>query len=656
MSVINNALNSENSYLLKNTKIEDDLDPTVHTSGSLILDPDRYLKNVMNEFVEQQDTILYKFFETSCVKMDGEKRLNLTISYLEKLNGTDNNGIPFTANKRTATIIAIPAGKGRWKTFIANISFYDPAKIIDQGCLDIGDTKPIVEKNAPDKPAYYYSFMLVSGSRQMGKGNYAEAYYSFKEAEQDPGNAENAKKKIEELYNYMRTSGALAVNEALGNKLTIKGVELQSAHRYEEAYQYYSYALERNAVSAELRTRKSAMDEKVSDEKKLAANFERKQYDNGIAEYTAAIGKDPENSDLYLGRAKCYVKLNRDADARADFATAIKWDERNVAVYFEQGRFYEAKNTAASWDSAHMCFVNYINKSMYQDDPALIPIYSEAALCKGMSLYKKNNFPRAIDSFRSAISRDDSNYRAFCYLGCCFCNNEAGAYTIGNYDTAISYFKKAIAINEKYAEAHYWMGYALSVHHPQNLYDRTAEAIQEMRTAIGYDPDNGEWNLQLGMLLQRKGAFEEAVKCYAVCISDDLNNNIGQQALRRRGQCEYELKNYNHSLNFYNNIKQKTNSDFKDIGYVYLKMNKPDSALKYFSMAELGKSDAEGMYGKAEAVYLSNSNPAEKQYLPLFKSAFENGVPHDLVDNDAVVKKLEDSDNEFKKMKRENGY
>ena len=300
---------------------------------------------------------------------------------------------------------------------------------------------------------------------------------------------------------------------------------------------YYGYARECDLSDKTLPGIIAHLDDKINLQKELEAAYNKGLYDQAVLSYGAAIANDPYNSDLFLDRAKCYVKLNRDADARADFASAIKYDAGNVSIYLWQGRYYEAKNTTASYDSAYACFVNYVNKSLYSDDPALKPIHAEATYCKGMNLYKKSNFLDATDSFQAVISQNPDYYQALCYLGCCYLEKR-------DYAQAIEYLKKAIEINEKYADAHYWYGKTLR---QKDWAKYSDEAIREMELAITIiDNDKNMnwflWNSELADILQRNKKYDDAIKYYTNCINMDPGKNFLYYLYR--GEC-YHQGGYN---------------------------------------------------------------------------------------------------------------
>ena len=533
---INEAFNGQEYLFTKSAKIETDADPTTHTSSaSTVRDANDYLKD-LNFYFKKEDTAAFASFDITCVKLAKDGRKYIQVPFTELFSGTNGKGTRFTKNTRVADMTVIPLDKHEWKTIITSISFYDPAKITSQDCMEKGEADTDTTDVA-DKPEAYYAYMFQKGDRVMGGSKFTEAYFCFMEAKKNQNYTDAAKLKIIDLADRMRGSGIQGVHEYWSNQLTIKGKELESEHRYEQALQYYNYALEINGTSNALPKLIEVMKDKLALKKQLAANFDKKLYDQGVAEYTSAIKNDIENSDLYLERAKCYWMLGNDLQARLDFNYAIKLnttiDVSNVLVYLWKGKYFESKNNATYYDSAYACFVNYVNKSDDKDDPGLVPIYAEAAYCKAMNLYKKNNYHEAIDSFNAAITRNNNYKEAYCYLGYCY-------FETKDNEKAEENFKKAMAIDGNYADAHFGYGKTLR----QKDWSKYAkEAISEMGTAIVLNdksPNWPSWNAELADIMQRMADYDAAIKYY----NNSIKSNPDKYApyYLSTGECYHQLR------------------------------------------------------------------------------------------------------------------
>ena len=84
-----------------------------------------------------------------------------------------------------------------------------------------------------------------------------------------------------------------------------------------------------------------------------------------------------------------------------------------------------------------------------------------------------------------------------------------------NYDEAIAYYKKAIAINPNYADAHANLG---ANYMQQGKFD---EAISNLKEAIKIDPTNAGAHFNLGLVYDKEGKMDEAISEYEKAIDID---------------------------------------------------------------------------------------------------------------------------------------
>ncbi len=565
---IDMMFNSQDYVCKKNATIEDDLDPTVHSSGKQAIQIADYLNNLMTSF-KRLDTTSFKAFDILCVKKGRDKSMYIQVPFTQTLNGTDQNGVKFTKNNRVASMTIIRMENGEWKAVITDISFYDPSKYKNEDCIDIGEAGAEVTEVASDKPESYYTYLLQRGSRLLGENKFDEAYFCYREVKQSPEFTTQAKQKIETLYDKMRRSGTQGVNDDLCRMLTYKGRDLEAMHRYPEAYRYYSYAQELNPTSADLRSRKSAIADKASLQRQLEKNYDKQLYEQGVTDYTNAIKNDPENSAFYLGRAKCYgMLINKDAAAKNDFNAAIRYDPSNKEVYYWKGKFFEQKNTINAYDSAYASFVFYISRSDDKVAPELASAAAEATFCKGMSLYMQGNFQEAIDSFGAAIKQNEQYKEAWCYQGWCYSK-------INDVAKANDCFKKALKIDDKYPDAHFRYGQTLLHMGGKKNSD---EGIIEMGKGISLLPNLKNdtwysWNSEMGDMLVQKGKYEEAIAYYDKCVDDDF-----PEYTLKRGECYLKMGN-----------KDKARADFHRYEDQCKKKNIPQAMRFRKDMEDLNK-------------------------------------------------------------------
>jgi len=80
------------------------------------------------------------------------------------------------------------------------------------------------------------------------------------------------------------------------------------------------------------------------------------------------------------------------------------------------------------------------------------------------------------------------------------------------YDEAINYFKKAIAIDEKYVHAYMDLG---MVYDEKGLYDNELNVLKK---AVLLDPRNSDGHYYLAMAYENKGLYEKAISAYEKVI------------------------------------------------------------------------------------------------------------------------------------------
>ena len=541
-SIGNNIEQPNNIFMSKKAAIEVDIDPDNNTPGKHEASIEDYLASFNSYYHTPIDNSIEFIIKSVSPIMRADNKLPyIKIHYSQLFRGKNSDGKSFNRCYRVADIFFIKKGDGnQWQALINSVKFEDPNAAPDDASKFIpieNGSAGIEPEVRVEKDELYYKSALLKGTNAIAENKYADAYRFLREAEESSKFTADADAQFSKLRTQIKSSVTMETDSFFHSLLKKRAHDIESNHKYEEAKVYYGYARACDLTDKSLAGTMAHLDDKINLQKELDASYDKGLYDQAIISCGAAITNDPSNSDLYLTRAKCYAKLNRDADARADFANAIKCDPGNVNIYLWQGKYYEAKNTSASYDSAYACFIIYVNKSPYRDDPALKPIYAEATYCKGMSLYKKNSFAEATDSLLAAVGQKENYYEALCYLGCCYMERK-------DYPHAIDYLNKSIEINSKYADAHYWYGKTLR---QKDWTKYSDEAIREMEMAITIIDNNKNmnwflWNSELGDILQRNKKYDDAVKYYTNCINIDPGKNFLYYLYR--GEC-YHQGGYN---------------------------------------------------------------------------------------------------------------
>jgi tetratricopeptide (TPR) repeat protein len=143
-------------------------------------------------------------------------------------------------------------------------------------------------------------------------------------------------------------------------------------------------------------------------------------------------------------------------------------------------------------------------------------------------LTQNRQFPEAVTSFEKAISLDANDVESRYNLGLILSETRTDAESL---QAALEQFRKAVALQPRFAEAHFSMGNVL---YRQGKVD---EAILSFRKAIEMDPNHARACNNLASLLGTKGDKEEPSRLYQRAIQIDGNyleayRNLAEALLR----------------------------------------------------------------------------------------------------------------------------
>lgn len=83
--------------------------------------------------------------------------------------------------------------------------------------------------------------------------------------------------------------------------------------------------------------------------------LESMKYQDAIEQFTSAIGLEPSNEEYYFVRAQTYEKVNKLAEARADYEKVLVFDDKNVAALVRLG---DICNKTGKFDEA-LVYLNH---------------------------------------------------------------------------------------------------------------------------------------------------------------------------------------------------------------------------------------------------------------------------------------------------------
>ncbi|KAI9131342.1 serine/threonine-protein kinase [Acaryochloris sp. CCMEE 5410] len=252
------------------------------------------------------------------------------------------------------------------------------------------------------------------------------------------------------------------------------------------------------------------------------AKYNRRDYEDAIADYSEAIRLSPDSAQAYLGRGNARYALEEYPEALIDYDEALKHDPDYVYAFNGRGNVKFARkdfegaiqdyNQAIQSDPRFaLAFYNRGNvKSALKEHRAAIedfsqairlnPQYEPAYLQRGVAKAALTNYAGAIEDYSETLRLNPGNDSAF--------NNRGVArYKLGESRQAIKDFTEAIRLNPQNSFAYCNRG-------ESKLKLKDAEgAIKDCSETIRLDP-------QSSFAYSARGKANHALKRYKAAIED----------------------------------------------------------------------------------------------------------------------------------------
>ena len=156
-----------------------------------------------------------------------------------------------------------------------------------------------------------------------------------------------------------------------------------------------------------------------------------------------------------------------------------------------------------------------------------------------IKLYSNDQIQEALDTAGALIKDYPNEAILYNISGACYAS-------LGQMDTAVNYYEKALDIKPDYAEAHNNLAITL-----QGL-DQLDAAVERYKEALAIKPDYAEAHYNLGDTLHKLGQLDASVRSYekAIAIKPDYaeaHNNLGN-TLKRLGQLDAAVRSYKKAL------------------------------------------------------------------------------------------------------------
>ncbi len=262
------------------------------------------------------------------------------------------------------------------------------------------------------------------------------------------------------------------------------------------------------------------------------AQFNIKEYDEAISDYTAAIKIDPEYCDAFLKRGDVKNILKDYDGAIADYNSAILINPKFTDAINKRG---EVKFSLKDYQGAIIDYTFAI--AINPQDPILY-------INRGKTYLYLEQYNESITEFDKAIRIKLDFAEAYFYRG-------EALRLQGYYKKAIADFSLAIEINPQYTDALFSRAIAKS---KSNTYG----AKNDYFLYIKIKPQNSTAYINLGVIESKLKNYNEALKHYDTAIKIKSGNL--DVAYFYRANTKIKLLDFEGALSDYNNsIKCNTN-------------------------------------------------------------------------------------------------
>jgi tetratricopeptide (TPR) repeat protein len=567
--------------------VEDDLNPVQGASATpKETTIEKYL-NDLDILYQKSDTFSISFENIRVSKIKQADYLYIKVYFnsifKNKFVATD---IPYPVNNRLAEI-RIDKNDSKWMMQIMRLGFYKPDDTINDHKNDIAliyedssDAKEVLltadntqeeqlmaqarEKLMQEDNNKKEAFkkLTLQGDQYIKDGDYAAALKAFAEAEELNPYDRYPKIKILQINKLIDQTSVS--DEEIYKQYIRKAQIAEKERKYEQAKEFYSLALAKKpmgsaAIEQNIRTLTERLRALTESEEKYQAG----QYKEAIKDYDKAIRKDSRNSDLYLGRGKCYDKTGESGRALKDYTTAIDLDNNNLQALQLRAEIYAAKNdpfkaltdykiytTINKTDAAaffRMCDLHLIAnnlKSAIEDLDRIIAFdakNSKAYYRKGLLLSRLKDHKGALHHFSTAIKADPFSPQAYYQRGLIQVEMNNIHAAGEDFATARRYGLDSASLRTIASIG--WNYYTKGLNH---FSKRSSDSsLYLFNTAIIIDPLVAEYRFRRGEYFYNQKKYDTAISNYTDAIQ---LNRVYYDALYKRGLARFNKEAFEASI------------------------------------------------------------------------------------------------------------
>lgn len=225
-------------------------------------------------------------------------------------------------------------------------------------------------------------------------------------------------------------------------------------------------------------------------------NLANGNFDDAIADLTAAVQSENPSSDSFVLRGEAYMQISEYVKAKEDFDNAIKIDPQNAIAFYDRALL----NTRLEDFSAALTDINNALAARAVRPNNVLQLRDIYAKRGQLNLWLKN-WDGAVADYTNSLARPEGNVNSSVYA------ERAEAYTaLGKYNEAINDYGSAIrVISEQIQGA------------------GGAEKAEDLsRKAMSYFEKSAALNVRLGDLISARSDLDSA-HTIAVGLNDSDN-------------------------------------------------------------------------------------------------------------------------------------
>lgn len=615
----------------KNSIIEDDINPN-HVSAKDVQDSDveKYLNNLDLLYNKNEETtIFFSDVRTSNVKRAGDNTY-IKAYYSSHFKGTHKSiNTQYQPTKRVAELRLEKNGK-RWAANIVRLAFVTPDDSMSSTKNDLvimPDSSAMLTDSAAAALAFKLENERILKEQEELKKQKdefdkiladADEAFNAKEYELALSQYQKAKEKNKEEYGKFfqiqvkisRTKKAIQQEEERKKQEEEKQKQEDERKRQEQLIADYR----KNITEAKIAERRRFYDkairlyqaaflikpdssfkyetiikhltEKLRIQTELDEIFVAGNYKDLKEKYDKILKTNKEDSDYYLGRGRCYVKLGEYARALKDFDQAILLDYSNCNALINRAELHIQQNNIPKAVADYSSFL-----SIEKDSAS---VYVKRARLR----ITTNNPKSALEDFNKAIELAPKNPNY--YFERAMLN-----YNTKEHSKALKDFTSAVELNNSFAMAFYQRGL---LYNDLKKYKEAGDDFMRAK-ALELDPVlvNNFQNIASAQL--NDGEQDFINNRLDSALPKFINATLIQQdywlAWYKRGECYAAQKNYDTAIENYTkaiSFRQNYDDAFYKRGIAKYSLGKYKESIADFQQTnDLNPSYYQAMFAQGSA-------------------------------------------------------